>query len=116
MAASLPHHAPVGESLHTGITSWAAHAPRRLLAVITLVGAVSAPIVLRIATAGWPAAGFLVSLASIGAWGLLEQRGPIPHARWLVAAQWLLMTIGALATVVSGLGLFFWMLGPAPIL
>jgi hypothetical protein len=116
MPQSLPRQAPVGESLHTGITSWAAHAPRRLLTVITAVGAVGAPITLLIATEGWLVVGFLVTGSCIGAWGLLEQHGPAPHLRWLVAAQWLLVAIGTLATIVSGLGLFFRMMGPAPIL
>ena len=116
MPESLPHQAPAGESLHAGITSWAAHAPRRLLAVITLVGAVAAPIALRGAPEGWLAAGPLITFSCIGAWGLLEQRGPAPHPRWLVTAQWLLVTLGALTTSVAGLGLFFRMMGPAPIL
>ena len=108
----LPRAGPENESLYTGITTWARQAHPRTLLVLTAVGLAGAG---GFAASGWdtfPVAGVGITLASIGAWGLLERR-PRPGPRLLQGA---LAGLGILGAVLAGLGLLLWIMGPAPIL
>lgn len=111
-------HPPVGdgESLYTGITTWAAHASRWILLPGVVAGfGLGAALLVE----GWeriPAAGLPLTVGSIGAWGLIEQRRPKGHRRSRAALQWALVWLGVTGAIAAGLGILLWMMGPAPIL
>lgn len=108
----LPHAGPENESLYTGITAWARRAHRRDLLILTALGIAVAA---GFAVSGWDtfaASGLGIAAASIGAWGMLEQRTP-PGPR---ALQGALVGLGVAGAVLAGLGLLLWIMGPAPIL
>lgn len=111
-------HSPVGEgeSLYTGITTWAAHASRWILLPAAVAGFGLGAALLA---GGWeriPAAGLPLAVGSIGAWGLIEQRRTRRHPRGRVALQWALVWLGVTGAIAAGLGILLWMMGPAPIL
>jgi len=104
------------ESLYSEITSWASHARPWglvLLALLALAGSVG---VVLVDWHRWPLAALLLSASTVGAWGLLDQKTVQPHSRAIRALEWLLVGLGIFAALMGGLGVFFWLLGPAPIL
>jgi hypothetical protein len=61
-------------------------------------------------------AGLLLVMATVACWGLLEQRAQVPHSVATRVTQGLLVVLGTVGAMVAGLGLLFWIMGPAPVL
>jgi hypothetical protein len=104
------------ESLYSGITRWAAHASRPMLAFLVAAGLPGAAAILLLDWRRWPFAAILFTAATVGAWGLAEQRAPHPHSAPVRLAESLLTLLGMLLAAGAALGFFFGFLGPAPIL
>ena len=104
------------ESLYQGITTWAAHADRPLLATMLILGLAGAPAVVLLDWRIWPAAALLITVSTVAAWGLIEQQVSSRRSFAVSAAQWLLVAVGTITAVLASFGLLFWLMGPAPIL
>ncbi|HEX9894784.1 MAG TPA: hypothetical protein VGA78_12720 [Gemmatimonadales bacterium] len=107
---------PEAESVYAAVTRWAGHASLRLLTLFTTIGFGGAALVLLVDWRRWPLAGLLLGAGAIGTWGIVEQRAHRPHSRMVNAAEWTLAVVGTLIAMLAALGLFFWAMGPAPIL
>lgn len=104
------------ESLYQGVTTWAATANPRTLGFILASSLIGGAALLVLDWHRWPLAGLLVTAGSIGGWGLIEQRAARPLSPVAVAVKGVLVGLGTIAAVLGGLGLLFWLMGPAPIL
>lgn len=79
------------------------------------MGAGGAVLVIALDWRRWPVAAVLLGVAAFGAWGLMAHRER-SHRPGVRLVQDLVAWGGGLLFVVGLLGLFFWTLGPAPIL
>lgn len=104
------------ESLYQGITTWAASAPSRTLGLLVASSLAGVAAILAVDWHRWPVAGWLVTAASIGGWGLVDHRATRPLGRPARVAKAFLVGLGTVAALLGGLGLLFWLMGPAPIL
>lgn len=112
-----PHHSdPVRHSLYEGLTQWASHARQRMLAALAATSLLIGSAVVVLDRRRAPVAGLMLIMATVACWGLLEQRAHVPHTTVVRVAQGLLVLLGTLGAVVAGLGLLFWVMGPAPVL
>jgi hypothetical protein len=107
---------PAGESLHAGIVRWAGRADVTLLVLLAVLGGAGAMVMLTVDWRRWPLAAVLLSVSTVGAWGLVEQKAALPHSRLVIVTEWMLAGIGGTAAATGALGILFWLLGPAPIL
>ena len=110
------HDDPRHSSLYGGITGWASHAQQRILAFLALGGIVAWAGLLVVDWRKAPAAGILLTLSAVAAWGLVEQRAANPHSVFIRVAQVLLTMLGTITAVMGGFALLFWILGRAPVL
>jgi hypothetical protein len=113
MAISAEHPQPP-ESIYAAVTRWAAHAPPSTLRLLATLGLLAAAAILVLEWRRWPVAGALLSVSTVGAWGLLEQRATRPHSRAVGLAETLLAGLGIVVAALVGLGTLLWVLGPAP--
>ena len=104
------------ESLYSGITRWAAHASVPMLGFLVAAGLPGAAVILLLDWRRWPFAAILFTGATVGAWGLVEQRAAHPHSVPVRLTESLLAVLGMLLAAGAALGFFFGFLGPAPIL
>jgi hypothetical protein len=104
----------VPESIYTGITRWATHAPRPLLSVLALLGLGAAAAVLFLDWHRWPLAGMALAASTIGLWGLVDQRAAHPLTRTALVAEQLIAGLGFLGGGAAALGVLLWALGDAP--
>jgi hypothetical protein len=104
------------ESIDVGIARWASHAAVRTLTALLMLGVLGSALVLLLGWQRWPVAGLLLTVATIAAWGLVEQRARHPHTRLVALSESLLTGLGGLLAVATALGFLFALLGPAPIL
>lgn len=110
------HPAPSGESVHTAITRWARQASVTLLRLLGGIGTLGALVMVTVDWRAWPLGALLLSIGMVGMWGLVDQRSTNPRQRTILLLEALLAIVGGLAAALAGLGLLFWLLGPAPIL
>ena len=114
--AGMPADRYEPESLYSGITRWAAHASTPLLAFLVVAGLPGAAAILLLDWRRWPFAAILFTAATVGAWGLVEQRAAHPHSVSVRLTESFLAVLGMLLAAGAALGFFFGFLGPAPIL
>jgi hypothetical protein len=114
MPTGLSPAEPRPESLYAALTRWAAHARRRTLAGMLILGLAGAALILVLA--GWHKVfftGYPIALSSIGGWGLLQQR-PGPHLDWVDDVQSLLVGLGMVAGIAAMIATLFVAMGPSP--
>jgi hypothetical protein len=104
------------ESIYTGVTRWAARAPQRLLTVMLLSGVAGVVGVMVIDFERWILAMPMLTLATIGGWGILDGRRQHRPSLATTLLAGILTFVGIASAVVAALGLMLWIMGPAPIL
>lgn len=107
---------PRPESLYAAVTRWAAHARPSTLRLLATLGLGGAGGILLLDWTRWPLAGVLLTLSTIGAWGLVEQRAAHPRTVLVAATESALTGLGTVVAALVALGLLFWLMGPAPVL
>jgi hypothetical protein len=110
-----PRLTPGGhESVFEAIGRWAGSAPEHLLRVLLWSGALGAIGVMAIDSVQWYAGLALISLAGLGAWGLLDHRLGRHFSFRLRALESLVSTLTIVAALAAILVALFIFLGPAP--
>lgn len=100
-----------GESLYDFLTTWAAHAVPRRLAIIAIAALGTATLVLLGDRAWWPLAAFALVPAMVAIWGLVHHRWEAHHSQLLKGIEWLLVGLGSLLLLLAGVGLMVVVLG-----
>lgn len=105
-----------GESIYAGITRWAARAERHLLEVMFWSGSLGSLAIAVIDTGHFLIATPMITLASIGGWGLAERDRRQHASRLSQFLEATFLVLGCLSAIVGSFALLIWIMGPAPIL
>jgi hypothetical protein len=104
------------ESPFAAMRRWARGQTRHLFLVMAVAGILGAAAVIVIDEAQMIFCAPMISLASLGGWGLLLKRNQTRASRADRLLSALLAGVGGLALLIAVFGLLFWAMGPAPIL
>jgi cation transport ATPase len=117
MVRSDPHDSPPsGETLYQVIAQCATAARPRVLAAVAVLSGAASVALLRVSAHYWPLAMLFFATVAVCLWGLIEQGALRSRFRATMALELLLVIVGSAAALLGVLGVFLWILGPAPVL
>ena len=103
-----------GHSLADALSDWALGADRRELRDLVAFGLVALPLPFVGVASWYVLASAPLALSLLGCWALAHRRAVAQPRRLAVITDAALSAAAFLALVGSALGVFFWLLGPAP--
>jgi hypothetical protein len=103
-----------GHPLSELLSDWALSADRRELRDLVAFGLVALPLPFVGVATWYVLASVPIALSLLGGWALVHRRAVAEPSRSRLLADAALSAAAFLAFVGSGLGIFFWALGPAP--